>query len=265
VAQSRDSATSELERLLEIIARLRSPDGCAWDRTRTPLDVNRYLVEEAYETVDAVIEGSPDHIKEELGDLLFQILFLAHMFEEADEFDIAQVMSGISEKMIRRHPHVFGTTKAESVESIRRNWEEIKKRERGDGYRPESVLEDIPRSLPPMVKARKIGEKAARAGFDWDSIEGVLDKVEEEINEFKAALLKHDAAHIEEEFGDLLFSMINLSRFAAVDPDRALLKSIAKFAKRYTFIEAELKKAGKDPQDAPMEEMNRLWNLSKER
>ncbi len=263
VTKTKPKATAELERLLGIIAHLRSPGGCLWDRSRTPHDVSRYLIDEAYETVDAIAEESPDHLKEELGDLLFQILFLARMAEETGTFDITEVMAGISEKMIRRHPHVFGNRKADSVESIKRTWEEIKKSEREANLGPESIFDGIPRSLPPIMKAHKVTEKASKAGFDWDSIEGVLEKIEEEMEEFKRALQEGKKEDMEAEMGDLLFSMVSLCRFAGADPDRALMKSVAKFLKRFAFIEAALRKEGKTPYDATMEEMDRLWNLSK--
>ncbi len=256
-------ATVEFERLMGIVAYLRSPEGCLWDRSQTPQDAGRYVIEEAYEVLDAITEDSPDHLKEELGDLLFQVLFVARMLEESGKFDVAQVMAGISEKMIRRHPHVFGNNKADSVDAIKKAWEEVKACERQGQNPQESIFQNIPRSLPPLTRARKVTEKASKAGFDWNSIEGVLEKLDEEMREFRKALTKQDCNEVEAELGDLLFSMVNLSRFAGIDPDRALARSIAKFLQRFAFIESSLKKEGKTPQDATMEEMDRLWDLSK--
>ena len=256
-------ATVELERLIGIVAHLRSPEGCLWDRSQTPQDVGRYVIDEAYEVLDAIAEGSPDHIKEELGDLLFQVLFVARMSEESGEFDIAQVIADISEKMIRRHPHVFGNKKADSVDAIKKTWEEIKARERKGQAPQKSIFQNIPRSLPPLLRARKVTEKASKVGFDWHSIDGVLEKLDEEMREFRKALITQDRNETEAELGDLLFSMVNLSRFVCVDPDRALTRSIAKFLQRFSFIESALREMGKTPQDATMEEMDHLWDLSK--
>jgi tetrapyrrole methylase family protein / MazG family protein len=254
---------AEFERIVNIIEKLRSPSGCPWDRRQTRPDVARYVLDEACEVIDAIDEESPEHLKEELGDLLFQIFFLARMAEEEGAYHIGDVMAAASEKMIRRHPHVFGDARADTVEKVRENWEEIKRRERQGQPRPHSVLERVPRSLPALDRAFKITEKAARVGFDWNSIDGVIDKVEEELRELETALAENDAEKTGEELGDLLFSVVNLCRHAHVDPDRALRGATRKFTDRFTFIEERLSAEGKTPESSAMAEMDRLWELSK--
>ncbi|MCK9229541.1 MAG: nucleoside triphosphate pyrophosphohydrolase [Syntrophales bacterium] len=252
------------ERIQGIMARLRSPEGCLWDRRQTMADLGGYLMDEACEVLDAIDEGSPDHLKEELGDLFFQIIFIARIAEEEGAFDMADVMVGIGDKMIRRHPHVFDSLKADTVSAIRENWEAIKRREgRGRGDR-ESFFESVPRSLPPLRRALKITDKAARVGFDWSDRDGVIDTIREELDELGASLSDRDARGIEEELGDLLFSLVNLCRHARVDPDRALRGSIRKFEDRFSFIVDRLARENKTPETATMDDMERLWKLSKE-
>ncbi|MEA3471465.1 MAG: nucleoside triphosphate pyrophosphohydrolase, partial [Thermodesulfobacteriota bacterium] len=228
-------------------------------------DIGKYLLEEAHEAIDAIEEGNSEALREELGDVLFQILFLARMSEEAGEFDISDVIDTISEKMIRRHPHVFGDTTVESVDEIRSNWEEIKIRSEGKTDKKGSLSYKIPRSLPSLTRAKKITERASMVGFDWENKEGVLEKIDEEIKEFKAALAKNEQSSIKEEIGDILFSIVNLCRFTDVEPEDALRSSIAKFTKRFAFIEKSLKDEGKTPEGASLEEMDRLWDIAKSR
>ncbi len=254
---------AEFELIVNIIEKLRSPSGCPWDRRQTRPDVARYVMDEACEVIDAIDEESPEHLKEELGDLLFQIFFLARMAEEEGSYHIGDVMAAASEKMIRRHPHVFGDARADTVEKVRENWEEIKRRERQDQPRPRSALEGVPRSLPALNRAFKITEKAAKVGFDWDSIDGVIDKVEEELQELKTSLAGNNAGKTAEELGDLLFSVVNLCRHAYVDPDRTLRGATRKFTDRFTFVEEHLFAEGKTPESSDMADMDRLWELSK--
>jgi tetrapyrrole methylase family protein/MazG family protein len=254
---------SKIESLVKIIDRLRSPDGCPWDRRQKKEDIGKYLIEEAHEVIDAIEEGSSQGLKEELGDVLFQILFLINIAEEEGEFDISEVIQRISEKMILRHPHVFGDKKVRDVEEVKLNWEDIKINKEGKESRKGSISYKIPRSLPSLTRARKITERASAVGFDWENTEGVIEKIGEELQELKTALNKKEKAVIENETGDLLFSIVNLCRFTDVDPEDALKSSIGKFVERFTFIQKKLKEKGKTPEDASLEEMDDLWNISK--
>lgn len=254
---------SAFDRIQGIMKRLRSPEGCLWDRRQTMADLGGYLMDEACEVLDAVDEGSPDHLKEELGDLFFQIVFMARIAEEEGAFDMADVMDGIADKMIRRHPHVFESSTLETVSAIRENWEAIKLLEGRDREERESFFRGVPRSLPPLRRALKITGKAARVGFDWSDSRGVIEKIQEELDELVSSLSNRDARGIEEELGDLLFSMVNLCRHAGVDPDRALRGSIRKFEDRFSFIIEHLARENKTLESATMDDMDRLWELSK--
>jgi len=259
----RNRKKHSFERITEIIDRLRAPDGCLWDRQQTTGDVGRYLLEEAYEVIEAIEGGTKESLCEELGDVLFQILFLARISEEEGEFDISDVIDRISEKMIRRHPHVFGDTTVESVDEIKSNWEKIKIRSEGKADKKGSLSYKIPRSQPALTRAKTITERASRVGFDWENKEGVLEKIEEELEELRTALEKDRESLIGEEIGDLLFSIVNLCRFTDVEPEEALRSSTAKFIKRFTFIEKSLIEKGKTPEEASLEEMDRLWDIAK--
>jgi len=262
--KSRDTVGA-LENLLGLVTKLRSPDGCPWDRSRTKEEIGRYLIGEAYEVIDAIATGSREGLKEELGDLLFHIIFLARMAEEDGTFDITDVMTAITEKMIRRHPHVFGNVTVRNVGDVKDNWDEIKKEEyRRKGITP-GLLDRIPGSLPALMKAKEMTAKASQVGFDWQRTEDVLSKVEEELAELKAAILEGQKSSIQEETGDLLFSIVNLSRFTGVDAEESLQAAARKFATRFAFIEATLLGRGKTPASATLEEMDRLWNESKGR
>lgn len=255
----------QLQRIMDIIRRLRAPDGCPWDRVQTNADLAGYLIEEAYEVIDAIDAGSPDALREELGDLLFHILFLACIAEEEGKFNMADVMAEIAEKMTRRHPHVFGETAVSSVQDVRDNWEEIKKGEyRRKGESP-GVLDRIPRSLPALMKAQEMGRKAARVGFDWNRTEDVIIKVEEEIAELRQAVKEDRPEGIREEIGDILFTIVNLCRFTGVDAEGALQSTNRKFAARFAYVEEKLGENGRTASGASMEEMDRLWEESKKR
>ena len=249
----------ELRTLLEIIRTLRSPTGCLWDRQQTKADMARYLMDESCEVIDAIDSGSAQGLKEELGDLLFQILFLAVMAEEQGEFTLSEVMTAVGEKMIRRHPHVFGGRTVRDVAEIKANWQTIKRDIENKGI-DGGILDSIPRSLPSLIRSRKITEKAASVGFDWDRMEDVMAKVEEEFLELRTALKEERPKQIREEFGDLLLSLVNLSRFIAVDADQALRQANRKFTDRFAYIEQKLAAAGKTPEHVPLQEMDALWN-----
>jgi len=260
----KDQTGYSVHRIVEIIDRLRAPDGCPWDRRQERADVGRYMLEEVYEVVDAIDQASPDGLKEELGDVLFQILFLVKMAEEKGEFTIADVVNGISEKMIFRHPHVFESARTLKVGEVRANWERLKNRERGKGEDEPSPIDAVPRSMPPLMAAHKITDRAARKGFDWKETAGVLEKIEEELSELREAIAEGKQDHIEGEIGDMFLSLVNLCRFVQTNPEDALRSSLERFTARFSFIEESLKKEGRSPQDATMEEMDLLWNAAKE-
>lgn len=255
--------TSEaIHKLLEVVLKLRSPGGCDWDRSRKAEDISAYLLDEVYEVIDAVHCGSPEALKEELGDVLFQIIFLAAMAEEKGEFSISDVITQITEKMIRRHPHVFGDKKVKDVAEIKANWEDIKKNvENKEEHR--QFFDHVPRSLPSLRRAQKVTEKASRVGFDWNSSEEVLSKVDEEISELKIAMEKGQQREVLEEMGDLLLTLVNLCRFLKVDAEESLKSSLEKFISRFRYIEDKLKEVGKTLDGASFTEMDALWNESK--
>ena len=250
-------------RIAEIIDRLKAPDGCLWDRQQKKEDVGRYLMEEVCELIDAIDEDSPDALKEELGDVLFQILFLVKLSEERGEFSISDVVDGVSEKMIRRHPHVFGNTEVNNVEDILSNWKKIKGREGKDEREGGSLLRGIPSSLPLLMTAHKMTGRAAREGFDWRDTNGVIEKIEEEMAELREAVSDGRKDRIESEIGDMFLSLVNLCRFTQTDPEHALRSSLKKFARRFLFIEETLKKAGHSPRDVSPETLDDLWNTAK--
>ena len=256
-------AEAALKRLLKIIQTLRSPDGCLWDKKQTKEDIAKYLLEETYELIDAINSGSPKALKEEMGDLLFQVLFLARIEEEAGEFNISNVMEYVAEKMIRRHPHVFGNTKVKNIEEIKANWEDIKKYAENRKEKPGGIFDRIPQSMPSLLRAQKVTENASKIGFDWEKTEEVLAKIEEELSEFKASLKTNNVNYIREEIGDLLFSMVNLCRFVDVNAEDALKASLEKFTERFSYIQEKLMEQGKDLTDASLKEMDDLWNESK--
>ncbi len=260
----KDQTEYSVHRIVEIIDRLRAPDGCPWDRRQERADVGRYMLEEVYEVIDAIDQTSPDGLKEELGDVLFQILFLVKMAEEKGEFTIADVVNGISEKMIFRHPHVFESARTLEVGEVRANWERLKNRERGKEENEPSPINAVPRSMPPLMAAHKITDRAARKGFNWKETASVLEKIEEELSELREAIAEGKQDHIEGEIGDMFLSLVNLCRFVQTNPEDALRSSLERFTARFSFIEESLKKEGRSPQDATMEEMDLLWNAAKE-
>ncbi len=258
-----ESAGSFFEELVEIMARLRGENGCPWDREQTSESIKPYLVEETYEVLEAIDEQDPDKLREELGDLMLQIVFHARMAEEVRAFSITEVLAGINDKLRRRHPHVFGNVKAETAQEVLFNWEQIKKQERKDVTGEASVLDGVPRELPALLRAHRLQEKASRVGFDWKEVREVFLKVQEELGELKAAIQEERSDRMEAELGDLLFSLVNLSRFIAVNPEEALRKTIARFIARFRYIEEELAGRGKSLRHATLQEMDALWAEAK--
>jgi MazG family protein len=263
------------EKLVALQARLRASNGCPWDREQTPTSLRRFLVEETYEVLYAVENGDSAELVGELGDLLLQIVFYALMGQEAGQFDIRDVIESVHDKMVRRHPHVFGTREARTSADVLRNWEQLKAEERKSSAESSqsasgliSLLDGIPRSLPGVLEAAKLTRRAAHIGFDWESANGVIDKVREECAEVQAALNdgktsgEHSAA-LEEEVGDLLFAGVNLARYLGLDPEIALKKANRKFARRFRWMEAEAIRRNSKLAETPREEMELLWDLSK--
>ncbi len=247
------------EELVEIMRSLRK--GCPWDRKQTRESLKPFLIEECYEVIEAIEDGDPQKIKEELGDLLFQILFHAEIAGERGEFDIGGVIDGISEKMISRHPHVFEKGKAlESAEEVVEQWEEKKKEE---GKLRKSLLEGIPSAMPALLRAHRLQARAAKAGFDWDRVDDVMDKLDEEIKEFRAALSEKEQAAIEDELGDIFFVLVNVSRFVGVDPEDALRRTISKFIHRFRHIEMRAEEEGRKLSEMTLEEMDAFWDEAK--
>lgn len=259
------SIPSTIDRLLNIMAALRTPEtGCPWDLEQSFATIAPYTIEEAYEVADAIAQGNLGSLKEELGDLLFQVVFHARMAEEQGAFDFNEVVQGLSDKMEARHPHVFGTQAIETAEQQTQNWEVMKAKERAAKLANDpSLLADIPSALPALMRAEKLTKRAARVGFDWPSLNEVFEKLTEEIGETQEAIAEGDQAHIEEEIGDVLFVIANLARKAKVDPEVALRSANAKFERRFRWIEEALQRDGKSPETSSLEEMDGLWNLAK--
>ena len=252
------------EELVQIMKTLHEPGGCPWDREQTHESLKPYLIEEAYEAIEAIDSGSDELLTEELGDVLLQVVFHARIAENEDRFTITDIIRGIINKLKRRHPHVFGDVDAKTTDQVLKNWEEIKRKEKREKREGGSVLDGLPRDLPALMKARRVQEKVSRVGFDWERTEEVMLKVEEELGELKEASRKNDRAAIEEELGDLLFAIANLARFEKLCPEDALKKTIDKFQKRFLYIEQELPKRGKTLGEATLEEMDRLWEEVKQ-
>jgi tetrapyrrole methylase family protein / MazG family protein len=249
----------EFAKLVEIMAKLRGPGGCPWDRSQSPEDLKTYLVEETYEVLDAIDSKSGDKLKEELGDLLLQIIFHAQIADEEKSFDIEDVCRAINEKLVRRHPHVFGDVKADTPDIVLKNWEAIKKGEK-EG---KSVLEGVPKYFPALLKAFRLQEKAARVGFDWEETRQVEAKVDEELRELKEAVILKDKENIKEELGDLLFAIVNLSRFLKLDPEDTLQAANEKFIRRFKAVERSAAADGKDLHGMSLAEMDELWEDAK--
>ena len=256
-----------IETLLAIMAKLRSPDGgCPWDLEQNFATIAPYTIEEAYEVAEAIERGDMADLRDELGDLLFQVVFHAQMASEKQAFGFADVVRAICEKMIRRHPHVFGDEEARTAGAVKGRWDEIKAEEKAAKGQPAaaSLLDDVPLALPALVRAIKLQNRAARVGFDWPDTSQVLDKLNEEMLELSEELARGgDADRLEDEFGDMLFVYANLARHLKIDPEAALRRANAKFYRRFNWIERALADMGKTPEQSDLEEMDRLWNEAK--
>jgi len=256
----------DIGRLIEIMAALRTPgSGCPWDLEQTFDTIAPYTLEEAYEVADAIARGDLDHLKDELGDLLLQVVFHARMAQEQDKFDFGGVVEAITTKLIRRHPHVFADEHGHTAEAVKGLWERIKAEEKADrGEAPAGALSGVPVALPALTRALKLQNKAGQVGFDWNDPRAVLAKIREEADEIEAALDAQNVAHAATEVGDLLFAVVNLARHLQADPEGILRATNQKFERRFAFIERALAAQGKRPQDATLAEMDALWDAAKD-
>lgn len=264
VLPCRDAILAALARLVDVVARLRHPEtGCPWDLEQTADSLIPYVIEEAYEVVDAIRGGDPSEIAEELGDLLLQVVLQAQVASDAGDFDLATVANGIADKLIRRHPHVFGDVEVANTDEVHRNWERIKAEEKGldhDPHRLAPKLAKYNRTLPPLMAASKISVKAAKAGFEWDNVEGVWDKFHEELEEFRQAIATEPVENQQAELGDLLFTIVNLARWHGLDPSAALHGTNQRFIHRFEQVEAALEKP---LTEYSLEEFEVLWQRAK--
>ena len=250
---------SNFPRLVKIMQRLLAPDGCPWDREQTLETLRAYVIEEAYEVVDAIDQGQPEPLCEELGDLLLQIVFQAELAQAQRWFGANDVIDGICDKLIHRHPHVFGAVKVSGASEVVANWEKIKAAEK----KGRGVLDSVPRSLPALLRAGRIGDKAARIGFDWPDSEGARAKVDEELSELDEALAAGDEDAVRRELGDLLFSLANLARKRGLEPEGALRETLERFTDRVRSVEATVRDSGRDFGDMTPEELDALWESAK--
>ena len=270
---------SNTERLVEIMARLRAPDGCPWDREQTHATLKPFLLEEAYELLEAIDSGSDRELIGELGDVLLQVIFHARIAAEEKRFTIDDVAAAIADKLVRRHPHVFGSTEVEDADEVVTNWERIKRAERKvSRQHPVSALDGVPAELPALLRAQRIQEKASKTGFDWEHAGGALDKVAEEFEELRRELAakeripaavgskagQGEGSRVEEEMGDLLFALVNVGRFLHLCPEEALRRAVGKFERRFRTVEERFRDAGRELEDASLEEMDRVWEEVKD-
>jgi MazG family protein len=251
-----DQDGSSLRRLVEIMQRLLAPDGCPWDREQTLQTLRPYVIEEAHEVVDAIDRGSPSELREELGDLLLQVVFQAELARAEGWFGPDDVVSAICEKLVRRHPHVFGDVQVSGSSEVIANWEAIKAQEKqGRG-----VLDGVPKALPALLRAQRVGEKAARVGFDWPDSIGARKKVDEELSELDAALARGDKAEVERELGDVLFALVNVARKAELDPEAALRGTLDRFSERVRSVERLAAERGQDLSSLDGQQLDQMWN-----
>lgn len=253
--ERREAKLKAFDRLLTIMDELRL--NCPWDQKQTIDSLRLLTIEETYELSEAILEADYDEVKKEIGDIMLHLLFYSRIADEHQLFDIADVLHGIADKMVRRHPHVYGATAVNGEEDVKKNWEKIKQQEKGKSSGPKRVLEGVPSALPAMVKAYRIQEKAKGAGFQWETSEGAWLKVNEEISELEKATTPEDK---EGEFGDVLFSLINYARYLGIDPDKALTRTNKKFISRFNHIEESAIAAGRNLDDMTLEEMDHYWN-----
>lgn len=253
-----EGAEKPIERLLRLMQTLRSEKGCPWDREQTIASLKPYLLEECYEVMDAIDSGDRRRLCEELGDVLLQIVFQSQIASEEGSFTFDDVATAISDKLVRRHPHVFGEVRVDSSEEVVRNWEAIKREEKG--VEGASVIDGVPRNAPALHRAQQVQKKAARVGFDWDTAHQVLDKVEEEVAEVRTALASGDDRAIREEIGDLLFAVVNLSRFLGYSAEDTLHETVQKFTRRFKAMEEKLRAQGRNISDCSLQELDSVWN-----
>ena len=253
---------NSLSKLIKITDTLMGKDGCPWDKVQTRESLKPYLVEETYEVLDALDANDPEKIKDELGDLLYQILFHSKISSLKGEFNFRDVIDNLSEKMVRRHPHVFKEGELNTPDQVVKQWEEIKRNEKNQANQ-KSILDNIPKNLPSLLRAQKLQKKAAKEGFDWDQISDVFDKLDEEIGEFKEAVLKKKSADIQNEIGDMIFVITNIAKCYKIDAEEALRSTNNKFIKRFQYIEQKIEAKGKTLKDSPLEEMERYWQEAK--
>lgn len=260
-----EKVKEEIERLLSIMKRLREPGGCPWDREQDLFSLRPFILEEAYELVDAIENNDPPSIAEECGDLLLQVVFVARICMEEGLFELADSIKALNEKLLRRHPHVFGSETIETSSGVRKNWDMIKQGERRRKREDSSLFAGIPPSLPALVKSRQIQDRAAKVGFDWKQgdLKPLLDKIQEEIGELEEALASSDREHIEEEIGDVFFVLVNLSRHLEIEAEFSLQRANRKFEDRFRFVEKSVEKGGRPWSDYSLEELEILWDNAK--
>jgi len=262
--ENNSSAGEKFQKLVEIMARLRAPGGCPWDRDQTFDSIKPYTLEETYEVLEAIDRRDWNDLSEELGDFMLQAVFYAQMAAEEGLFAIGDALDAINRKLIRRHPHVFGEQSAETPGDVKRIWGQVKAEEKKDkGREQDGLLTAVPRALPALVEAQQISSRAAGAGFDWENAEQVLDKLHEELGEFHEARRRASQPELEDELGDLLFVLVNLARFVKVDPEQALRRTNAKFRRRFEYIERKLAERGRKLEDSNIGEMEALWQEAK--
>ena len=255
-----NSATEKFDELIKIIKRLQAPDGCPWDREQTNASLLPFFLEEVYEVIESVDNENWPELKEELGDILLHVVFQAVLAEKNGHFNINDSLDHVNEKLVRRHPHVFGDAKADEAFHAKQNWEAEKHKEKNR----KSRLDGVPKTLPALIRAQRLQQKASYAGFDWNEVEQVWDKIHEEIQELKEAQSESTKEHIAEEIGDVLFSVVNLARFLDIPAEDALRKTNKKFTDRFARVEEELKKRGKTVEESNLEEMDDIWNEVKQ-
>jgi MazG family protein len=248
---------NRFDELVKIMKKLRGPEGCPWDREQTLETLKKSLIEECYEVLEVMDENNPDELKKELGDLLLQIVFQSEIMDEEGKFNIYDVAESISEKLIRRHPHIFGEITVKNSDEVAKNWEEIKKREKGHEHRV-SILDGIPKGLPSLEKAYKIQSKVRKVGFEFENVDDAFDKIFEELSELKEAYRNNEKEEIRAELGDMIFSIVNVSRMLEIDPSSALIETNKKFEQRFRYIEEKC-----NIDDTNIEEMDKLWNEAK--
>lgn len=254
--------SDEFEKLINTVDTLMGENGCPWDKVQTRETLKPYLIEETYEVLEALDEGNPQKIMDELGDLLYQILFHAKIASVKNEFDIKDVIQCLNEKMIRRHPHIFAGAQLHTPDQVVHQWDEIKKQEKNH-QEHKSVLDSVPPHLPGLMRAQKLQKKAAKQGFDWNKIEEVFAKLDEEIAEFKEAVLSGKDGEVADELGDILFALVNISRFKKIDAEEALRLTNSKFTRRFKYVENEVARRGNKMSETPLEEMEKYWQEAK--